>query len=146
VASMTKCHKLPPCPTKSTSAISKTEPPLAVDKPVSNSGSASVITYLRRGKNPLCNTTSNQKRGVRRYERNNSADSKVIEEGGGRGPSGTGADISLQSVEKTMMKKAVPQKPMEVHSGADTHLQPVEEHMLEQMDAPKEAVTPMGSL
>jgi len=29
---------------------SKTDPPLAKAKPISNGGSASVITYLRRGK------------------------------------------------------------------------------------------------
>jgi len=50
VASVRSCHKLPPCLIKPAPAGSKTDPLLAKAKPVSNGGSASVITYLRRGK------------------------------------------------------------------------------------------------
>ena len=74
-------------------------------------------------------------RGVRRCERNNSADTKVSEEGGGGGAPGTRAEIPLQPVVKTMVRQAVPLQPMEVHDGADIHLQPVEDPTPEQVDA-----------
>jgi len=48
--------------------------------------------------------------------------SKVSEEGGGRDALGARAEIPLQPVEKTMEKKIVP-------------LQPMEDPMLEQVDA-----------
>jgi len=51
VASVRSCEKLPPCLIKPMTAGSKTDPPLAKAKPISDSGSASVITDLRRGKN-----------------------------------------------------------------------------------------------
>jgi len=44
------CEKLPPCPTEPVPAISKTDPLLAKDKPISDGGMSSVITYLRIGK------------------------------------------------------------------------------------------------
>jgi len=44
------CEKLPPCPIKPVPAGSKMDPPLAKAKPISDGGSASVITDLRRGK------------------------------------------------------------------------------------------------
>jgi len=57
---------------------------------------------------------------VRVCERNNSADTKVGEEGGaGRAP---GAEIPLQPMEKAMVRQAVLLQPMEVHGGADIHL------------------------
>ena len=74
-------------------------------------------------------------RGVRRCERNNSADTKVSEEGGGGGAPGAGAEIPLQPVGKTMVRQAVPLQPMEVHGGADIHLQPVEDPTPKQVDA-----------
>ena len=76
-----------------------------------------------------------QERGVRRCERNNSADTKVREEEGGGGAPGAGAEIPLQPMVKTMVRQAVPLQPMEVHGGADIHLQPVEDPMPEQVDA-----------
>jgi len=54
---------------------------------------------------------------VKIYERNNSAD-KVSEEGGREGAPGTGAEIPLQPMEKTMVRQAVPLQPMKVHGGA----------------------------
>ena len=75
-----------------------------------------------------------QERGVIRCERNNSADTKASEEGGGGAP-GTGAEIPLQPMVKTMVRQAVPLQPMEVHGGADIHLQPVEDPTPEQVDA-----------
>ena len=44
-------------------------------------------------------------------------------------------EIPLQPVVKTMVRQAVPLQPMEVHGGADIHLQPVEDPTLEQADA-----------
>ncbi|KAM9590860.1 uncharacterized protein ACIBXB_005909 [Morphnus guianensis] len=113
-------------------AGSKTDPPLAKAEPISNSGSASVITYLRKGKKLLCN--SSWKRGVRICKRNNSADTKVSE---GGGAPGARAEIPLQPMVKTVVRQAVPLQPMEVHSGADIHLQPVEDPTLEQVDVPE---------
>ncbi|GAB0179611.1 mitochondrial enolase superfamily member 1 [Grus japonensis] len=48
-------------------------------------------------------------------------------------------------MEKTMVRQAVPLQPMEVHSGADIHLQPVEDPMPEQVDVPEGDCDPMGS-
>ena len=72
---------------------------------------------------------------MRRCERNNSADTKVREEGGGGGVPGAKAEISPQPMMKTMVRQAVPLQPMEVHGGADLHLQPMENSTLEQVDA-----------
>ena len=58
---------------------------------------------------------------MRIRERNNPADTKVSEEGGGGGAPGAGAEIPLQPVVKTMVRQAVPLQPMEEHSGADIH-------------------------
>ena len=74
-------------------------------------------------------------RGVRRCERNNSADTQVSEEGGAGGAPGAGAEIPLQPMEKTMVRQAVPPQPMEDDGGADIRLQPVEDPMPEQVDA-----------
>ena len=50
VASVRRCQKLPPCLIEPMPASSKTDPLLAKAEPISNSGSASGITYLRKGK------------------------------------------------------------------------------------------------
>jgi len=50
VASVRSCEKLPPCLTEPVPAGSKTDPPLAKAKPISDGGSASVVTDLRRGR------------------------------------------------------------------------------------------------
>ena len=68
-------------------------------------------TCLRKGKN----TGQRDEEGTGRV-------SKVSEEGGGRDALGARAEIPLQPVEKTMEKKIVP-------------LQPMEDPMLEQVDA-----------
>jgi len=75
--------------------------------------------------------------GGRRCERNNSADTKVSDKGGGGGPTGTGAEIPLQPVEKTLVRQAMPLQPMEVCGGADIHLQPRENPTPEQEDGKK---------
>jgi len=70
---------------------------------------------------------------VRLCERNNSADTKVSEEEGEGDAPGTGVQtFPLQPVTKTMVRQAVPLQPMEVHGGADIHLQPVEDPIPEQ--------------
>ena len=86
-----------------------------------------------------------QERGVRRCERNNSADTKVSEEGGGGGAPGTGAEIPLQPVVKTMVRQAVPLQPPEVHGGADIHPQPVEDPVSEQVNVPEGSCDPVES-
>ena len=73
---------------------------------------------------------------MRLCERNNSADTKVSEEGGGgEGAPGHRAEIPLQAMVKTMVRQAVALQPMEVNGGADLHLQPVEDSTPEQVDA-----------
>jgi len=59
------------------------DPLLAKAKPISDGGSASVITYLREEK--TLQVKRLLEREVRLCERNNSADTKVSEEGGGGG-------------------------------------------------------------
>ena len=44
---------------------------------------------------------------------------------------------------KTMVRQAVPLQPMEVHGGADIHLQPVEDPTPEQVDASEGGCNPM---
>ena len=63
---------------------------------------------------------------MRICERNNSADTKVSEEGGGGDAPGPTAEITLQTMEKTVLGQAVPLQPIEVHGGADLHLQTME--------------------
>ena len=58
---------------------------------------------------------------------------RVREEGKGGGAPGARAEIPLQPVGKTMVRQVVPLLPMEVHSAADIHLQPMEDPMLEQV-------------
>ena len=72
---------------------------------------------------------------MRACKRNSSADTKVSEEGGGGDAPGTGAEIPLQPMVKTMVRQAVPLQPMEVHGGADIHPQLGEDPTLEQVDA-----------
>ncbi|GAB0185600.1 AN1-type zinc finger protein 5-like [Grus japonensis] len=48
-------------------------------------------------------------------------------------------------MEKTMVRQAVLLQPMEVHGGADIHLQPVENPTLEQVEVPQGGCDPMGS-
>jgi len=50
VASVSRCEKLPPRLIKPVPAGSKTDLLLAKTKPISNGGSACVITYLRKGR------------------------------------------------------------------------------------------------
>jgi len=95
VASVRSCQKLPPCTMEPVPAGSKTDPPLAKAKPVSDGGSSSVITYLRKGRKKLGGQMAGRRELVRRYESKNSADTKVSEEGGGGGARDAGAQSVL---------------------------------------------------
>ena len=77
-------------------AGSRTDLPLAKAEPISNSGSASVITYLRKAKEVTGEWQLQPERGVRICKRNSSADTKVSEEGGGGGAPGAGAEPPAQ--------------------------------------------------
>ena len=131
MASVRTCQELPLCPIEQMPAGSNTDPPLAKAEPIGDGGSASGITYLRRGEKTCTTATSAGERSEN--ERNNCADTKVSEEGEGGGAPGTGAEIPLQPVVKTMVRQAVPLQPMEVHGGADIPLQPVEDPMPEHL-------------
>ena len=63
MASVRSYKKLPPCLIKPVPAGSKTDPPLAKAKPISDGGSASGTTFLRRGR---------KKAAVRRQSRERS--------------------------------------------------------------------------
>ncbi|KAK4806186.1 hypothetical protein QYF61_001109 [Mycteria americana] len=64
----------------------------------------------------------------------------------GGGAPGARAEIPLQPVLKTVVRQAVPLQPMEVNSGADIYLQPVEDPTLEQVDTHEGGWDPVGSL
>ncbi|CAM9267070.1 unnamed protein product [Bubo scandiacus] len=111
-------------------AGSKMDPPLAKAETISNSGSASGIMYLRKEKKKT--TQLQLKRRVRMCERNNSADTKISEEGGGGGAPGARAEIPLQPLVQTMVGQAVP-------------LQPVDDPTPEQVDVSEGGCDPLGS-
>ncbi|GAB0205317.1 hypothetical protein GRJ2_002997300 [Grus japonensis] len=125
-------------------ASSKMDLLLAKAEPINNSGSSSGVTELRRGKTKNHQEKLQPERGVRMCEGNNSADTQASEEGRAGGAPGTRAEILLQPVEKTMVRQAVPLQPMEVDGEADIHLQPMEDPMPEQGDAPKGGCYPMS--
>ncbi|GAB0207708.1 epimerase family protein SDR39U1 [Grus japonensis] len=108
-------------------AGSKMHPLLAKAETISNGGSNSVITYLRREKEK---TNQEQFAAI-----------KLSAEGEGGGAPGARAKIPLQPV----VRQAVPLQPMEVNGGADIHLQPMEDPTPEQVDAPKGGCDPVGS-
>ena len=64
---------------------------------------------------------SRRERGVRKCERNNSAGTRVSEEGGGGGAPGARAEIPLQPVVQTMVMQVVSLRPMEDHGGVAIH-------------------------
>ena len=64
---------------------------------------------------------------MRLCKRNDSANTKVNEEGGERDARDAIAEsVPLQPLLKTKMSKAVPLQPMKVHGGADILLHPME--------------------
>jgi len=118
------CEKLPPCLIKPVTTDSKTDPPLPKAKPISDSDTYFYITYLKKGRKKTSVVKQHLERGVRRSERNNSANTTVSEEGGeGGGAQNVGAEsLPLLLVMKAMVKQAVPLQSMKVHGGADIHL------------------------
>ena len=62
VASVRTCQKLPLCPIEPMPAGSKMDPQLAKAEPINDSGSASGIIYLRRGKKPCTTETAARER------------------------------------------------------------------------------------
>ncbi|KAJ7420073.1 protein pxr1-like [Willisornis vidua] len=115
-------------------ADSKAGPLLAKAKPISDGSGTSEITNLR-GKVTM---QLQPERGVRICVSNSPADTKVSAEGGGGGAPDAGAEIPLQPmVMHTMVRQAVPLHPMEFHDGANIHHQPLEDPMLQQVDAGK---------
>jgi len=55
------CKKLPPCLIKPVPAGSKTDPPLGKTKLISDGGSASGMTYLRKGRKKLGETAARER-------------------------------------------------------------------------------------
>lgn len=78
-------------------------------------------------------------------DRNNLVDTKVNEKGDGGGIPGTGADIPLRPMLKTMVKWVILLQPMEYHRAADIHLQSLETSLPEQVDMPSKELQPIDS-
>ncbi|GAB0188104.1 EH domain-containing protein 4 [Grus japonensis] len=91
-------------------AGSKTDPLLAKAEPINDCGSTSGITELRRRGGNKPEGILQLERGVRKRERNSTADNKIGEGGG---------EEVLQALEQRF------------------HLQPMEDPMLEQVEAPE---------
>lgn len=127
MVSVRSCWKLPLCLIDTVPAGFKTDPLPPKAEPVSNSGRASVVTYLRRGEKSLCN--SSREIGVRICKKNTSADTKVSEE---EGEGGAPAAYGEGHGEVGCLLE-----PMEGKGGADAHLQPMEDPVLEQVDDQK---------
>lgn len=114
-------------------ASSQTGLLLTKAKPISDSGSTFLITYLRGGKKLLWN--SSQERQLRICETNCTADMEVSEEGEGGGVQDVGAEICLQPLVKAVMRQIITLQPMEVNFRQDTIFQPREDPTSEQVDA-----------
>jgi len=108
--------------------------PLAKAKPISDSGSASEITYLRRGKKPTQNLHKSSWKSENMREQQLCRPQGQCRSRGGGAP-GAGAEVPLQPMEQTMVRQAVTLQSMEVHGGADLYLQPMKDPMPEQVDA-----------
>ncbi|GAB0183455.1 acid sphingomyelinase-like phosphodiesterase 3b [Grus japonensis] len=121
-------------------AGSKMDPPLAKAKPISDGGSTSGVTELRRGKQVV--QQLQPERGVRIRERNNYADRSVRERRCSRHQS---RDSPAAACGEDHGEAGCPLQPMEDDGGADIHLQPMEDPTLEQVEAPKGGCDPMGS-
>ncbi|OPJ68498.1 hypothetical protein AV530_006126 [Patagioenas fasciata monilis] len=117
------------------SASSKMDPPLGKDQPISD-------IFEQKEKKTI---HLQLERGERICERNNSSGIKVSEEGGGGDALTTKTAIPLLVV-KIHGEGGCPSVITEVHSGADIHLQPMEDPMVEQVGAPEGGYDPMGSL
>jgi len=92
VASVRRCQKLPTCLIDPMLDSSKTDPLRAKAEPISKSGSTSVMIYLKKGEKIQLHNSS-WKKGMRLYEKNNPANTKVSEKGGGRCAPGAAPEI-----------------------------------------------------
>lgn len=140
VNSVRGCQKLLPCHVESVPASSKEDVLLAKAEPNSSGGSASGIT-LNKWKEVTIQEQLQPERGVRKHERSIPADLRVSAEGGAGGSPGARAVISLLP----MVRQLCPLLPMEVHSGAEILLQPVEKSMLKQVEGAEGICDPVGS-
>ena len=120
MASVRSCQKLPLCQIEPISAISKTDPPLAKAEPISD-GSASGMTYLRRGKTNWHNSKCRQRDKWECVRETALQTPRSVKKEGGGGAPDARAEIPLQPMEKTRVRQAVPMQSMEVHGGADIH-------------------------
>jgi len=129
------CWKLPPHPTEPVPAGSKMDLPLAKVKSISNDGSTSGMTYLRRGVGGnLC------KLQLKRQVRETALQMPRSVQEEGRRCSRHRSRGSPAAMEQIIAKQAVPTA-MEAHRGADPHLQPQGERHARAGGCPKEAVT-----
>ncbi|OPJ75483.1 hypothetical protein AV530_008981 [Patagioenas fasciata monilis] len=92
-------------------ASSKMDLPLAKAKPIRDSGSTSVITYLRRVEK-TCTTPAAATREEWEYVR----------------------ETAMQTP-RSVKKEAIPLQPMETNSGVDIYQQPVEDPTPEKVDS-----------
>lgn len=106
MVSARSCKKVSLCLTETLSDRSKTSTPLAKVEPIRDGDSASLITYLRRGKCYCAKAVVPEMRGVRIYERSSSEGTKV-KEGKVGGAPGARGEILLQPVGKSMAAELV---------------------------------------
>ncbi|KAJ7408382.1 hypothetical protein WISP_121264 [Willisornis vidua] len=123
-------------------AGSMVDPQLTKAKPINNGGDTSRITDLSQEKSRGTTATAAKKRGVRIPERDNSADTKVSEVGRRKGASGARVDCPAAHGEDHA-KTGSPPAAMEVYSGEDIHLQPMEGPTPEPVK-PKRGLPPHG--
>jgi len=131
------CQKLPLCLIMPVLAGPKMDPLLAKAEPISNGGSTSVITYLRRGRKKLW-----VRQQLEREESDNVKETALqtprsLKKEGEEVPKMSEQSLPLQTVMKTKVRQAVALQSSEVHGRADIHLQPTEgtQHWGRWMDA-----------
>lgn len=118
------CEKMPEASPSSTMNLL-----LAKTEPFSNTGSTSVITYLRKCKR-YCTTAGGREECE--CERNSSADAQGRADGEAGAASGSRAEILLRFRGAAHGEAAESLQPLEGREGAEIHLQPLKEPTLEQ--------------
>lgn len=119
IVSLRRNQELPPYGPETFPAGSKKDLLLFKPEPLSNAGGISVIAYLQRVKKH--GAAAAWERGVQKICKNSPADTKVREEGEGRGAPDAGAEVLLQPLEKDVMEQVVLLLPIEDHGGAGEH-------------------------
>ncbi|GAB0177996.1 AN1-type zinc finger protein 5-like [Grus japonensis] len=125
-------------------AGSKMDLLLAKAKPISNGGSTSGITELRRGETAVQQQLQPE-RGVEEVRGTTLQTPRSVKKEGRRLLQAPEQRSPCSPLVKTMVRQAVPLQPMEDDGGADIHLQPVENPTPEQVDAPEGGCDPVGS-